>query len=102
MHIDDAAAFIVDVVRNPRGTGYSNYGYDLFLPNVIRLYLQEVERIREDGSSSRAAIRTRELACFFYEAAWDFCRRGVLRPGLKALGEQSAGLTIATAISGEI
>jgi hypothetical protein len=45
MHVDDAAAFIVDSLQNPRRVdGYPTYGYDVWLPNVIVTYIAEVRR----------------------------------------------------------
>src|SRR6266851_1725423 len=48
-------------------------------------------RSTEHESYLRGGARVRELSPVFYEAAWNLCRRGVLRPGIKALGAQSAG-----------
>ena len=42
MHIDDAAAFLVDFLRKPRPNhGYSTFGYEVYLPRVVVAYLQE-------------------------------------------------------------
>jgi hypothetical protein len=82
MHMEDAAAFIVDCLRNPRPNDrYSNYGYDVWLPLVITAYLKDVV-----GSSERIDPRGRpsqRFASVFYDAAWSLCRYGVLRPGIK-------------------
>jgi hypothetical protein len=46
MHIEDATAFIVDFLRNPRSPhpdDRPNFGYDIWLSNVIVAYLREVE-----------------------------------------------------------
>ncbi len=82
MHIEDAAAFIVDCRRNPRPhDGYSNYGYEVWLPKLIVAYLKEIvrssERIDPRGPPSQ------KYAPVFYDAAWNLCRQGVLRPGVK-------------------
>jgi hypothetical protein len=91
MHIDDAAAFLVDFPRKPRPDhGYSTYGYEIYLPRVVVAYLQEHERTPEhllNYNSPRAA----DLSPFFLEAAWDLCRRGMLRPGIRKFGEQTDG-----------
>jgi hypothetical protein len=40
MHVDDAIAFIVDCLRHPRPSdGYPSFGYAVYLPNVIAVYL---------------------------------------------------------------
>jgi hypothetical protein len=94
MHNDDAAAFIIDCVRSPRNAdGYPTYGYEVYLPNIIAAYLQEVERTTEHHSTLRNGVRARDLSPAFYDAAWEFCRRGILRPGVKTLGGQSDGGT---------
>lgn len=85
MHIEDAAAFIVDFIAKPRAAAaYSDYGYDIYVPNVIAAYLVEVEKIPQH--LVRDHPRGRELTSFFFDAAWDFCRRGVLRPGVPNSG----------------
>lgn len=90
MHTDDAIAFIVDSMLNPRSSdGYSSYGYDIYLPNVIAAYLVEVERSTEHHSVLRGGRRARELSAYFLDAAWSLCRQGILRPGVVMLGAQS-------------
>lgn len=92
VHIDDASAFIVECIRTPRGSdGYSSYGYEVYLPNVISAYLRDIERDTTHHSQLRNSARAREISPVFYEAAWELCRRGVLRPGVQRLGGQSDG-----------
>jgi hypothetical protein len=84
MHIDDATAFIIDYIQSPRSAdGYPSYGYEVYLPNVIAAHLTEVEPSTTHHFQLRNSPRARELSPAFYEAAWDLCRRGVLRPGVK-------------------
>jgi len=46
MHIEDATAFIVDFIARPRAdAAYSDYGYDVYMPNVVAAYLADVEKI---------------------------------------------------------
>jgi hypothetical protein len=92
MHTDDAAAFLVDYMRNPRSSdGYPSYGYEIYLPNVISAYLVEVEHTTQHHSQIRGSERARAVSPMFYEAAWELCRRGVLRPGVQRMGGQSDG-----------
>jgi hypothetical protein len=56
---------------------------------VIVAYLVEVERSTEHPSSLYGSRRAADLSPAFYEAAWELCRRGILRPGIKKLGEQA-------------
>lgn len=90
MHIDDAASYLLEYIRTPRSAdGYPSYGYEIYLPNVVAGYLVEVERNTTHHSQLRDSQRARELSSTFYDAAWDLCRRGILRPGVKRLGGQS-------------
>jgi hypothetical protein len=85
MHIEDAAAFIVDFIAKPRSAAaYSDYGYDIYVPNVIAAYLAEVDKIPQH--LVRDHPRGRELTPIFFDAVWEFCRRGVLRPGVPNSG----------------
>ncbi len=88
--IDDAESFIVDYVKNPaRIDGYSAYGYEIYLPNVIVAYILTIESSTEHISRLYGGKRSNELSSVFYEAAWNLCRRGVLRPGVAQLNGQS-------------
>ena len=85
MHIEDATAFIVDFIAGPRAAAaYSDYGYDVYVPNVVAAYLADVEKIPQH--LVRDHPRGRELTPFFFDAAWELCRRGVLRPGVPNSG----------------
>jgi hypothetical protein len=84
MHVDDAAAFIVDCLQKPRSNdGYPSFGYNIWLPNVIVAYIREVEHSIEALPNLRGGRRVNQLSAFFYDAAWGLCRRGIFRPGIK-------------------
>ncbi len=83
--LDDAIRFLIDYLRNPRPTQYSNYGYGIYLPEVLRRYVLEVENLR-NGEVDRRMVA---LSPVFYDAAWELCRRGILRPGLARHGGQA-------------
>jgi hypothetical protein len=90
MHVDDAVAFIIEFLRAPRrDDGYPTYGYEIYLPKVIVAYLIEIERSAEQISTLYNGRGAGELSPAFYEAAWELCRRGVLRPGIRTLGAQA-------------
>ena len=74
---------------NPRRDGYSTYGYEIYLPNLIEAYIREIEHSTEHPSHIYNGRRAIELSPTFFEAAWDLCRRGVFRPGIQRLGEQA-------------
>ena len=81
MHVEDATAFIVDFIARPRAAAaYSDYGYDVYVPNVVAAYLADIEKIPQHPV--RDHPRGRELTPFFFDAAWELCRRGALRPGV--------------------
>src|SRR5579871_6528556 len=87
--IDDAMSFLVDYLRTPRkSNGYSAYGYDVFLPNVVMAFIDEIECSTEHPSTLYSGGRSRELSPAFFEAAWELCRRGLLRPGVPHFGAQ--------------
>jgi len=85
MKIEDAQKIIVEYVREGSQSTYSKYGYDIYLPNVIRSYLrkQGIDAERE-GYEKKL-----ELSRYFYAAAWELCRRGIIRPGVNVMGAQS-------------
>jgi hypothetical protein len=94
MHEEDALKYIIGVLR--RGdeyptSGVTSYGYDLYLPNLMREYAAS-----ELGQAARSAhgqgtiqLRIRELSPLFFAAAWELCRRGIIRPGIRILDAQS-------------
>jgi hypothetical protein len=85
MHTEDAVAFIVDFAVKPRAAAaYSGHGYDLYLPNVVAAYLAEIEKIPQH--LVRDHPRVRELTPSFFDATWELCRRGILRPGVPNSG----------------
>lgn len=83
MKIEDAQKIIIEWVRDGSQAPYSNYGYDIYIPNVINSYL------KKEGTYAGIEARTRELSPYFYAAAWELCRRGIIRPGVKIMGAQS-------------
>ncbi len=85
MNIEDAERFIIRWLRDGRPTGgYPNYGYDVYLSNVIRWHLSEA------GHDDRDLDRSIPILWpTFVAAAWELCRRGVIRPGIRQLREQS-------------
>ena len=88
-HVDDAIAFIVEFAEHPRNDGYSTYGYELYMPQVIAAYIKEVEHSTDHPTHIHNSPRVVELSPIFYEAGWELCRRGILRPGLKRMGLQA-------------
>jgi hypothetical protein len=87
IHIDDAIRFMLDFARNPRKDGYGTYGYEIYIPNVIRAYCKEVDK--DTSHNPGQGARGRELSTVFYDAGWELCRRGILRPGVIHMDAQA-------------
>jgi hypothetical protein len=81
---EDAFHAVVSYLRSQDKPGYSNYGYELYLPNVIRRHLE----ITHQMHFNQAEPYIRALSPHFYAAAWEMCWRGILRPGVREHGEQ--------------
>jgi len=104
----DALKFLIHYLRTP-GTyksdkiaSYSYYGYDVYLYNVMIAYLVVDEKIAL--GDCQKVIKDRNMSLYFLSASWELCRRGILRPGVKNIGDQSteqgnagAGFTITPA-----
>jgi hypothetical protein len=85
LHIEDAERFIIRWIREKPISEDSNYGYDIYLSNVIRWYL--LESGERDRNTIEQSIE--KLWPTFVAAAWELCRRGVIRPGVRQLHMQS-------------
>jgi hypothetical protein len=84
MNLEDATALLIRWLRNPDHGNFSSYGYDFYLPALIRTYL------RSQGiQNQEEANKLRELCPVFWAAAWDLCRRGIVRPGINKFGAQA-------------
>lgn len=88
LSVEDAHHFIVKYLRKGPTvdrTRWATYGYELYLPNVMRDYVLAQGSVPEHQVEGQL----RPLSTFFYAAAWDLCRRGIIRPGIKELGLQA-------------
>ena len=65
--------------------GWGHYGYDLYLPTLVRSYLTNERKLQYDQVERELS----NLSPNFYAAAWELCRRGILRPGIRRYGQQS-------------
>ena len=84
---EDCTKMIVAYLTSPNRrapTMFPSYGYDLYLPNVMREWLRERGFPFPEGEPHMP-----DISRSFYSAAWELCRRGIIRPGVKAYGEQS-------------
>lgn len=84
MNQDDASALIVYWLRHtPREVAM--YGYDLHITTLIRA---QVRRENPQCNEGDLYAATEILSPIYYAAAWDLCRRGILRPGVRCAGQQ--------------
>src|SRR5262245_15449075 len=84
---EDAEKEIIEYLREQRlgSTRYnepSSYGYDLYIPNVIRRRFPGSHPFHVDKDIA-------PVSPIYYAAAWDLCRRGIIRPGVKSHMAQS-------------
>ncbi|NCS99752.1 hypothetical protein GW765_02095 [Candidatus Parcubacteria bacterium] len=85
---EDALKYIVQYLGFKDTQGFSTYGYDLYLPNAMRKWCQE--HTSQLGVQAHEAEKfVYDISPYFYEAAWELCRRGILRPGVQSYGKQS-------------
>lgn len=82
---EDAANLLISWLREPDHGGYSSYGYDIYVPHLVRQHFSA--QFRDD--SQRLEETLREHIPQFYAAAWELCRRGILRPGVNRLNAQA-------------
>lgn len=83
---EDAERFIIRRLREAP-SDCAQYGYEVYLPHVMRAYIGD--RIGKPWRNYHEVDPfIPEAAVIFYAAAWELCRRGILRPGVKQYMEQ--------------
>lgn len=82
---EDAIKYLILCLRSEDTRPFSNFGYEVYLPQVMRHYARSVEGLESHGLENRI----RDLSPYFYTAAWELCRRGILRPGVRWLMAQA-------------
>lgn len=82
---EDAFHCIVRFLTDAKADRGTRYGYDLYLTSVFDYY------IAKSGGSAHPNPRGEypRISPVFYSAAWDLCRRGILRPGVRQFGGQT-------------
>lgn len=83
LNSENVIKFLIDWLRNPRPTKYSSYGYEIYLPNLMREYCMEIMGYQEPEPYLK------EISPVFYDCAWELCRRGILRPGVTHYSAQA-------------
>ena len=85
---EDAFNFIIKCLREGlKRISYSNYGYDLYLTNVMKEYLITIQNVESTTKIKNTHMEM--ISPFFYDAAWILCRRGILRPGVSTWNKQA-------------
>jgi len=87
--VDDAIGAIIDQLRT-RPTELRNYGYDVYLPLVWNNYAIASEMVLAGDRYALDRVGPL-LSPTFYAAAWELCRRGLLRPSVRNVTGQSDG-----------
>jgi hypothetical protein len=86
---EDATNFLVSGMR-ANCDRFAEYGYQVYLRRVLIDFvtsrLTNVQGLERE-SAIHAGIGSESPA--FFAAAWDLCRRGILRPGVRQLGSQA-------------
>ena len=80
----DATVLLIQWLRRPDHGPYGKYGYGVYLPNLARVYLAN-----RGASPLEMEQRVREMMPMLYAAAWELCRRGILRPGVETYQSQA-------------
>lgn len=75
----DATGLLIQWLRKPDHGPYGKYGYGVYLPNLARVYLTNRGTPQMELEQS-----VKEMMPMLYAAAWELCRRGILRPGVEA------------------
>jgi hypothetical protein len=86
MKQEDALLLILKWLRASSPSRHANFGYDIYLPNVIHWHLSK-EQPNIQSQEEHHALR--DLYPIFVDAAWELCRRGIIRPGVKEYGAQT-------------
>jgi hypothetical protein len=88
--VEDATNYLIDGIRE-RVDRFGAYGYHLYIPRAMTDFA--TRNLSAQGLDREAEIhraKARESPAF-YAAAWDLCRRGILRPGVFQFGAQETG-----------
>jgi len=84
MNQEDATKILIEWLRDPDHGGFGSYGYDIYLPHLLTTSLR-----KERMDSQQIHQTLSEWMPHFYAAAWDLCRRGIIRPGVYTYQAQS-------------
>jgi hypothetical protein len=80
----DASNLLVRWLRELDHGSYTTYGYDIYLPAFVRGYL-----LSQGFHQYNQEDKLQEMMPMLYAAAWELCRRGILRPGVHSHNAQA-------------
>lgn len=80
----DATTLLIRWLRQPDHGAYDSFGYGIYLPALVRMHLAK-QGIQHHAQEAKLE----EMMPMLYAAAWDLCRRGILRPGVRAFNAQA-------------
>jgi hypothetical protein len=91
--LDEAIIFTLAQLRDSDGAEQtaagarrspgSTYGYDVYAPTLARKWA-----LSATDNPTQWDRTARDASGIFFEATWELCRRGILRPGVRAISEQ--------------
>jgi len=81
MELDEAISILIALLQAGRAGAY---GYDLYARRGAE---EAASQMRIQPLQDQQVIR--DLSPIFYEAAWELCRRGIVRPGIRRSGDQA-------------
>ena len=87
--LDEAIIFTLNFLRRMANQqadrrGESHFGYEMYVPKIARQWA--IAGNADDHERDRTAL---EASPAFFEAAWELCRRGLIRPGIRKINEQA-------------
>ena len=85
MHLDDALEFIIAYIKTPQ-KDQNYFGYEIYLSPIVKSYLAEIDPSSVHIQYPQDHPKNRELTPVFYDAVWELCRRGILRPSVQFMG----------------
>lgn len=80
---EDATKLLIQLLRDPGRPWGTQYGYEIYLPAILGAHFRKQHAEHEIG------YVLEQTSPVFYDAAWELCRRGILRPGVRYFGAQA-------------
>ena len=83
---EDVTKLLIQWLRNPQYGMHTSYGYEVYLPSLAAEYRNRQGQ-HPQSLDNNSWFRTNSSK--FYAAAWELCRRGILRPGISHFEAQA-------------